>query len=61
MPMIEVRIYEHRLTPDTRRALIAGITDAVAGVFDDAIREHTWVVLTPVPADHWGIAGRAGG
>ncbi|GHF78314.1 4-oxalocrotonate tautomerase [Amycolatopsis bartoniae] len=60
MPLIDVKIYEHRLTPATREALIARLTDAVAEVFDDSIREHTWVVLQPVPSDHWGIAGKAG-
>ncbi|WP_410598280.1 tautomerase family protein [Amycolatopsis sp. lyj-90] len=58
MPFIDVKIYDRRLTPETRQALIAKLTDAVADVFDDAIRDSTWVVLTPVPVDHWGIGGK---
>lgn len=58
MPLIDVSILEERLTPETEERLIARITDAVAEVFDDSIRAHTWVVLRPVPPTRWGIAGR---
>ncbi|MFI2238483.1 4-oxalocrotonate tautomerase family protein [Streptomyces chrestomyceticus] len=60
MPFIEVKIYEKRLTPETERRLIERLTDASAEVFGDEVREHTWVVLQPVPAERWGIAGRPG-
>ena len=55
--MIDVKIYEHRLDPDTRRELIAKLTDAVTAVFGEEIRPNTWIVLTPVPAENWGIGG----
>lgn len=60
MPYIDVKIYESRLDSHTESALIARLTDAVAEVFGESIRDNTWVVLSPVPAQRWGIAGRAG-
>jgi len=57
-----VSILAHRLTPQTRERLIARLTDAMTEVFDESVRDHTWVVLRPVDAENWGIAGeRAGG
>ncbi|GGS60337.1 tautomerase family protein [Streptomyces griseoviridis] len=61
MPLIEVKLYEKRVTPETRGQLIERLTDAAAEVLGDEVREHTWVVLHPVPETHWGIAGKPGG
>jgi 4-oxalocrotonate tautomerase len=61
MPLIEVQIYENRITEQTRARLIQRLTDAVVEVFGEDIRPQTWVVLTPVPPTHWGIAGQPGG
>jgi 4-oxalocrotonate tautomerase len=58
VPLIDVSILDGRLTPETAERLIARLTDAVADVFDDSVREHTWVVLRPVPPARWGIAGK---
>ncbi|MEU6477511.1 tautomerase family protein [Streptomyces sp. NPDC047017] len=61
MPFIEARLYERRLTPETRRRLIERLTQAAVDVLGEEVREQTWVVLTPVPEERWGIAGRPGG
>ncbi|MFF0627814.1 4-oxalocrotonate tautomerase family protein [Streptomyces sp. NPDC004296] len=29
-------------------------------VFGEGVRDNTWVVLQPVPAERWGIAGTPG-
>lgn len=60
MPLIEVQIYESRITKQTRARLIQRLTDAVAEVFGEDIRPQTWVILTPVPPAYWGIAGQPG-
>lgn len=60
MPLIEVKLYEKRLTPETRKQLIERLTDAAESVFGPEVRQHTWVVLHPVPAERWGIAGEPG-
>lgn len=61
MPFIDVSILSHRLTPETREQLIARLTDAIVEVFDEDVRDHTWVALRPVPAEEWGIAGKPAG
>jgi 4-oxalocrotonate tautomerase len=60
MPLIEVKIYEDRLTEQTRPALISALTGATVSVFGPEISANTWIVLTPVPRDHWGIDGEPG-
>lgn len=61
MPFIDVKIFENRLSSaEVEQELIERLTDAVAEVFGDEIREQTWVVLDPVPKHRWGIAGRSG-
>jgi 4-oxalocrotonate tautomerase len=57
MPFIEVKILEHRLTEQTQRELVKQITQATVNVFGEDIQDQTWVVLTPVPADRWGVGG----
>ncbi|MFE7842649.1 4-oxalocrotonate tautomerase family protein [Streptomyces sp. NPDC057474] len=60
MPYIDVKIYERRLTRESERALIERLTQAVVEVFGEEIREQTWVSLTGVPPQRWGIAGAPG-
>ncbi|MEK2479198.1 tautomerase family protein [Streptomyces noursei] len=60
MPFNEVKIYEKRLNPETERQLIERLTEATVDVFGEGVREHTWVVLQPIPAERWGIAGTPG-
>jgi phenylpyruvate tautomerase PptA (4-oxalocrotonate tautomerase family) len=42
---------------DAPRRLIAAITDAVAGVFDDSIRAQLNVVIVGIPQGRSGVAG----
>ncbi|WP_158890637.1 tautomerase family protein [Amycolatopsis anabasis] len=58
MPFIHVHILEKRLTPESERKLISGITDAVVETFGEDIREHVWVALDSVPEHRWGLGGR---
>ncbi|MFG2993531.1 4-oxalocrotonate tautomerase family protein [Streptomyces sp. NPDC048257] len=60
MPLIDVKLYQDRLDERTRAELIGRLTDAAAAVLGDEVREHTWVVLTGVPRQSWGIAGEPG-
>ncbi|MEU0677505.1 MULTISPECIES: tautomerase family protein [unclassified Streptomyces] len=60
MPFIDVKIYDRRLTPQTERALIERLTQATVDVFGEEIREQTWIALTGVPPQRWGIAGEPG-
>ncbi|WP_253765800.1 tautomerase family protein [Goodfellowiella coeruleoviolacea] len=53
-----MQILESRLTEETEPELISAVTDAVVRTFGEEIRESVWVVLEPVPAHRWGVAGK---
>jgi 4-oxalocrotonate tautomerase len=46
-------------SPDQTRALIQKITDAVASVTSEKLRDVTWVIVREVPSGNWGIGGAA--
>ncbi|MFF6918362.1 tautomerase family protein [Streptomyces sp. NPDC012466] len=60
MPFIDVKIYDRRLTPESERALIERLTQATVDVLGEEVREQTWITLTGIPAQRWGIAGKPG-
>jgi 4-oxalocrotonate tautomerase len=60
MPLIQVSLYEDRLTPESRKALIEKLTESVVGAFGLDIRDATWVTLSGIPRDQWGIGGIPG-
>jgi 4-oxalocrotonate tautomerase len=59
MPLVQVSIPAGSLSAEQKRALIAGITDAVVEVEGPAVRRGTWVHVTEVPDGGWGMGGRA--
>ena len=60
MPYIDVKIYDRRLDERSERELIERLTQAVVDVFDESVRAQTWVTLTAVPPQRWGIGGVTG-
>jgi 4-oxalocrotonate tautomerase len=60
MPFIDVKIYDRRLTPESERALIERLTQATVDVLGEEVREQTWITLTGIPTQRWGIAGKPG-
>ncbi|MEU0969830.1 hypothetical protein ABZ357_32120 [Streptomyces sp. NPDC005917] len=50
--------YRHPQVPDAPARLIAAITDAVAGVLGEQVREQTAVGLLSVPEGRSGMGGR---
>jgi 4-oxalocrotonate tautomerase len=61
VPFIDVKIYDRRLDEQSRQELIRRLTQAVVDVFDETIRPQTWVTLTAVALENWGIGGVQGG
>lgn len=57
MPLAQITLLEGS-DDDRKRALIAGVTDAIASSLDLA-PEAVRVLLTEIPAAHWGVAGRS--
>ena len=60
MPMIEVKLYDHRVTEESVPKMIEKLTDALAES-SGAAKEHIQVVIQGVSPKHWGIAGKPQG
>ena len=60
MPLVEVKLYDTRVTEESVPKIIEAMTDALAES-SGASREHIWVIVEGVPAKHWGVAGKPGG
>jgi 4-oxalocrotonate tautomerase len=60
MPIIDVKLYDTRVTDESVPKIIEALTDALAES-SGASREHIWVIVQGVPAKHWGVAGKPGG
>jgi 4-oxalocrotonate tautomerase len=58
MPLVNFKAIEGVITPEQKRELITKLTDAVASVYGEGIRQVTWVVIEDVPSGAWGIAGK---
>jgi 4-oxalocrotonate tautomerase family enzyme len=59
MPLIQVKLYDTRVTDETVPKIIEQLTDALAEA-SGAAREQIWVIVEGVSAKHWGIAGKPG-
>ncbi|MFN0154116.1 MAG: tautomerase family protein [Gaiella sp.] len=56
MPLIEVSLYDRRVSDESAAKMIAALTDALHES-SGAAKEHIQVVITGVNPKHWGIAG----
>ena len=59
MPLVEVKLYDTRVTDEAVPKIIEAMTDALAES-SGAAREHIWVIVEGVPAKHWGVGGSPG-
>jgi 4-oxalocrotonate tautomerase len=60
MPIIDVKLYDTRVTEESVPRIIEALTDALAES-SGAAKEHIQVLVQGVPAKHWGVAGKPGG
>jgi 4-oxalocrotonate tautomerase family enzyme len=58
--MIEVKLYDHRVTEESVPKMIEALTNALHESSGAAI-EHIQVVVEGVAPKHWGIAGKPQG
>lgn len=59
MPMIEVKLFETRLTDEAAVAnIIAAVTDGLCSVIGEEARDQTWVVVEGVSPKRWGFGGK---
>jgi 4-oxalocrotonate tautomerase len=59
MPLIDVRLYDHRVTEESVPKIIEKLTDALHES-SGAAKEHIHVIVTGVSPKHWGISGKPG-
>ena len=60
MPMIEVKLYDHRVTEESIPKMIEALTDALHES-SGAAKEHIHFVIEGVSPRNWGIAGKQQG
>jgi 4-oxalocrotonate tautomerase len=60
MPLVEVKLYDARVTEESVPKIIEAMTDALAES-SGASREHIWVIVEGVSPKNWGMAGTPGG
>ena len=59
MPVIDVRLYDRRVTEESVPKMIEALTKALHETSGAAV-EHIHVIITGVPAKHWGLGGKPG-
>jgi 4-oxalocrotonate tautomerase len=59
MPLIDVRLYDHRVTEESVPKIIEKLTEALHEA-SGASKEHIHVIVTGVSPKHWGTNGKAG-
>jgi len=59
MPLVEVKLYDRRVTEESVPRIIEAMTNALAES-SGAAREDIWVVVEGVSPTHWGIGGKPG-
>jgi phenylpyruvate tautomerase PptA (4-oxalocrotonate tautomerase family) len=58
VPLIEVKVFERRLNPESEARIIQKLTDALLEALDaEELREHTWVIVEGHEPGRWGRAG----
>jgi 4-oxalocrotonate tautomerase family enzyme len=57
VPMIEVKLYDRRVTEEAVPKMIEALTTALAES-SGAAPEHIQVVIQGIAPSHWGIGGR---
>ena len=61
MPLIEVKLYDARVTEDSTPKIVKAMTDALCSVTTEELRSQIWVIVEGVSPKNWGIAGKPGG
>lgn len=60
MPLIEVKLFDHRVNDESAAQIVRALTDGLCSVVGDEAREATWVVIEGIPPARWGFGGRSG-
>lgn len=60
MPLIEVKLYDHRVTEESVPKIVSALTDALAES-SGASKEYIWVIVEGVSPKNRGVAGKVSG
>lgn len=58
MPIISVKVIENLLSDGQKEELVTRLTDGMAAVVGDNLREATWVLIDEVKSGNVGIGGQ---
>jgi 4-oxalocrotonate tautomerase len=58
MSLAIIKVIEGVFSADEKRRMIEQVTEAMASVEGEKLREKTYVILEEVPSGHWGDGGR---
>jgi len=59
VPVIEVKLYDRRVTEESVPKMIEALTNALHET-SGAAKEHIHVIIQGVPAKNWGQGGKPG-
>lgn len=59
MPLVRIDVFENELSQKQSLALITEITNVIASVTSEKLRDVTWVMINEVKDGQWGVGGNA--
>jgi 4-oxalocrotonate tautomerase len=60
MPIVEVKLYDSRVTEESVPKIIEAMTEALAES-SGAARDHIYVIVEGISPKNWGVAGKPQG
>lgn len=58
MPLVDIHVIKGVFTPEQKKAMIAGVTEAMVQVEGENLRGVTWVKINEVESGDWAIGGQ---
>jgi phenylpyruvate tautomerase PptA (4-oxalocrotonate tautomerase family) len=58
MPIIEVKLFDYRLTEGVTDKIIAALTDGLCEACGEEVRERTEVIVQGISPQVWGFGGK---
>ena len=58
MPLIDIQLIRGVFTPEQKKRMIEGVTEAIVAVEGEAMRPVTWVRVHETESGEWAIGGK---
>jgi 4-oxalocrotonate tautomerase len=58
MPLVTIDVIKDVFTPEEKREIIHGVTEAMIAVEGEALRDKTWVKINEIAQGDWAIGGK---